>query len=461
MSEIPADVRQKLHAHGQIHLLHGWEQLPHSVRSEFLNELRRLDFALLKREHAKAGQKAKIPPLESIDVMPKPDAQQNASQVRRLGEQALSRGEVAVILVAGGRGSRLGFDKPKGMFPIGPVSGKSLFQIHAEKILARTRKHGGRIPLLIMTSDATHDETVDYFRENRHFGLPAEDVILFQQGTMPVLARDRFELLLSSPGKLCRSPNGHGGTLPALHDHGLLTEMSRRGIKHLFYFQVDNPLVKIADPLFLGKHIQARSEASSKVVPKDKPTDKIGNLVMVNGKCTIIEYHEPDETEVWARKGDRYLFLDGSPAIHIFDAAFFRRLIAQQFEFPIHLAAKKVSHLDGEGRVVEPSGNNAIQLETFIFDVLPVAERTLAVETTHAEEFAPLKNAESDQTDNPITVKRAISNHAASWLERAGVSLPEKDRHPVEISPLRALDPEDLREKPLGQTTIRGPHYLE
>lgn len=461
MAEIPPDVHQKLKDHGQMHLLHGWEKLAHSVRNDFLDELRKLDIAFLKREHTKAGHKAKIPPLESIDFMPKPDGRQNASEVRRLGEQALARGEVAVILVAGGRGSRLGFDKPKGMFPIGPVSGKSLFQIHAEKILARSRKHGGRVPLLIMTSDATHDETVDYFREQRNFGLPNEDVMLFQQGTMPVLARERFELLLSSPGKLCRSPNGHGGTLPALHDRGLLADMARRGVKHLFYFQVDNPLVKIADPLFLGQHIQACSEASSKVVPKDKPTDKIGNLVMVDGRCTIIEYHEPSESEVWARKGDRYLFIDGSPAIHIFDVAFFRRLIADKFQFPIHLAAKKVSHLDRDGKLVEPAGNNAIQLETFIFDVLPVADRTLAVETSHAEEFAPLKNAETDPTDNPVTVKRAISDHAAAWLERAGVSLPDKHQHPVEISPLRAIEPDDLREKPPGEKTLRGPHYLE
>ncbi len=461
MADIPQEIHRSLDEHAQTHLLHGWEQLSHSARNDFLNELRKLDFAFLKREHAKAGAKAKLPPLESINIIPRPAAGQSHAELRRLGEQALARGEVAVVLVAGGRGSRLGFDRPKGMFPIGPVTGKSLFQIHAEKILARTRRHGGRIPLLIMTSDATHDETVAYFRENRNFGLASDDVVLFRQGTMPVLAKDRFEILLAAPGQLSRSPNGHGGTLPALHQHGLLSEMNSRGVKHLFYFQVDNPLVKVADPLFLGQHIHARSEASSKVVPKDKPTDKIGNLVLVDGKCTIIEYHEPDETEVWAKKGDRHLFLDGSPAIHIFDVAFFQRLIAQRFEFPIHLATKKVAHIDREGRTVEPTGNNAIQLETFIFDVLPLAERALAVDTTHAEEFAPLKNGEADPTDNPTTVKRAISAHAETWLERAGVSLPDKDRHPIEISPFWALEPEDVHAKIKGQSTIRGPQYLE
>jgi UDP-N-acetylglucosamine/UDP-N-acetylgalactosamine diphosphorylase len=277
---------------------------------------------------------------------------------------------------------------------------------------------------------------------------------------MPVLAKDRFELLLAAPGQLSRSPNGHGGTLPALHQHGLLDELNHRGVKHLFYFQVDNPLVKIADPLFVGQHVQTRSEASSKIVPKEKPTDKIGNLVLVDGKCTIIEYHEPNESEVWAKKGDRYLFLDGSPAIHIFDREFFERLISTGFEFPVHQAAKKVPHLDRSGNRVEPQTNNAIQLETFIFDTLPMAERTLAVETSHEEEFAPLKNSDSDPTDNPTIVRRAISSRNARWLEQAGIPLPEKDRHPVEISPLFALEPDEVAEKLKDREIPRGPIYL-
>ncbi len=461
MAEVPPDIRQKLERHGQSHLLLGVEQLSHSDREQFWQHLRELDFDFLKREHAKAGQENKLPPIEKIEPIPKPGRELESAETRRLGHEALERGEVAVVLVAGGRGSRLGFDHPKGMFPIAPISAKSLFQIHAEKILAHSRRHGGRMPLLIMTSDATHDETVEFFREHKNFGLPAEDVYFFRQGTMPVLAKERFHLLLASPGRLATSPNGHGGTLPALHEHGLLGELRDRGVKHLYYFQVDNPLAKIADPLFLGQHIQTRSEASSKVVPKEKPTDKIGNLVLVDGKCTIIEYHEPNETEVWAKKGDRYLFVDGSPAIHIFDRDFFERLIANRFEFPIHLAAKKVPHLDATGRMIEPESNNAIQLETFIFDVLPAAERTLAVDTSHEEEFAPLKNAESDPKDNPHTVRHAMSARARRWLKHAGIHAAEIERHHVEISPLFALEPEDVANKLKDKSVPPGPVYLE
>jgi UDP-N-acetylglucosamine/UDP-N-acetylgalactosamine diphosphorylase len=453
MTDVPHDIPELLRNFQQEHLLYGLSRLTPEARESFFDELRTIDFASLRAEHAHVGAKGKIPPLEHIDIIPKAGVE-NAAELRRLGETTLSRSEVAAVLVAGGRGSRLGFDKPKGMYPIGPVSGSSLFRILCEKILARCRRHRCRIPLHVMTSDATHEETVAYFAENRHFGLPTDDVRFFRQGTMPVLALDRFRLLLEAPGKLWRSPNGHGGTLPALHESGLLDEMHARGVRHLFYFQVDNPLVKVCDPLFLGQHIHANSEASSKVVPKAKPTDKIGNLVLVDGRCTIVEYHEPNETEVWTKKGERDLFLDGSPAIHIFAVDFFRRLLKEQFRFPLHSAKKKVDHLDEHGHPV--SAGEAVQLETFIFDTLPQAERWLAVETTHAEEFAPLKNGDGDAVDNPTTVRRAISALAGEWLSHAGV----KVEGTAEISPLFALEPDDVRERLAGETTLRGSVYF-
>jgi UDP-N-acetylglucosamine/UDP-N-acetylgalactosamine diphosphorylase len=453
MPDVPNDLLERLREFEQGHLLFGLQRLTPEARGAFVDELRGIDFARLRDEHGRVGAKGKIPPLERIEIIPKAAAGSEAD-LRRLGEEALARGEVAVVLVAGGRGSRLGFDKPKGMYPIGPVSGSSLFRIHCEKILARTRRYKCRIPLLIMTSDATHEETLDYFSEQRYFGLPPEDVRFFRQGTMPVLALDRFRLLLEAPGKLWRSPNGHGGTLPALHDSGLLDEMHARGVRHLFYFQVDNPLVKVADPFFLGQHTQADSEASSKVVPKAKPTDKIGNLVLVDGRCTIVEYHEPNATEVWAKKGDRHLFLDGSPAIHVFTVDFFRRLLRERFRFPLHAAKKKVDHLDEHGNPV--SAGDAVQLETFIFDTLPQAERWLALETTHAEEFAPLKNGEADPVDNPTTVRRAMSALAQEWLARAGVRV----EGTAEMSPLFALEPHDLSRRVSGATTIRGSVYF-
>lgn len=451
---VPSDILECLRAFGQEHLLFGLPRLTEAARQSFFDELRSLDWTRLQTEHRRALDRTTIPSLERIDIIPK--ATPLASESRQLGEAALARGEVAVVLVAGGRGSRLGFDRPKGLYPIGPLSGSSLFQIHCEKIRARQIRHRGRLPLLIMTSDATHDETVSFFQERRYFGLPPHDVHFFRQGTLPVLALHEFRLLLNEPGQLRRTPNGHGGVLPALHDSGLLEALYQQGVRYLYYFQVDNPLVHVADPIFLGEHIRTRSEASSKVVPKAKPTDKLGNLVLVDGRCTIIEYHEPDAQQVWATKNGRYLFLDGSPAIHIFSVDFLRRLVANRFQLPWHFARKKVDHLDEQGQRVMPERENALQLETFIFDILPQAERWLAMETTHEDEFAPLKNGEHDPVDNPTTVRRAISERARRWLLSAGVQV----EGTAEISPLVALEPGDLTRRLQGSLHIRGSLYL-
>ena len=172
--------------------------------------------------------------------------------MRALGGEALRRGEVAVLLVAGGQGSRLGFDKPKGMFPVGPVTGATLFQIHAEKVLAVSRRYGRPVPLLVMTSPATHTETEAFFHAHGFFGLARGDVYFFQQGTMPAVDLATGRILLEAPGRLFLSPNGHGGTLTALAETPVLGAMEARGVRHLFYFQVDNPLVKVCDPAFLG-----------------------------------------------------------------------------------------------------------------------------------------------------------------------------------------------------------------
>jgi UDP-N-acetylglucosamine/UDP-N-acetylgalactosamine diphosphorylase len=270
-------------------------------------------------------------------------------------------------------------------------------------------------------------------------------------------------LLLESPGRLFLSPDGHGGTLTALASSGLLERLRRRGIRHLFYFQVDNPLVKVADPVFLGRHLSGRSEASSKIVPKQGPKDRLGNLVLVEGRCTMIEYsdlpdrlaHETDET-------GRLRLWVGSPAIHLFDLDFLARLTHGAGLLPFHIARKKVPYLDETGRVVQPEKENALKFERFIFDVLPLAERWLVVETSHREEFAPLKNAEG--ADSPQAVEAALTNLAADWLDRAGVEVPRtaggQPSFPLEISPLFALDAEELATKVDRNTRINGPTYF-
>jgi len=448
----PRELVETLTRYGQQHLTFGWERLTAAEREALVSQLAAIDFPSLNALYAERDTPAAVlPPRERISPIP---VQPATADPRAAGEEALRRGAVAVLLVAGGQGSRLGFEKPKGMYQIGPVSNASLFQIHCEKVLATARRYGRPVPLLVMTSPATHADTEAFFREHDNFGLPPADVRFFQQGTMPAVDIATGRLLLEAPGRLFLSPNGHGGTLTALADSGLLGELEARGVQHVFYFQVDNPLVKVCDPEFLSAHVQARSEASSKVVFKAQPEEKVGVLAAVDGRCAIIEYSDMPAAMAAERDASGVLaFRAGNPAIHIFDVGFLRRVTNSGLAY--HVARKKVPHLDPDsGETVNPTAENALKFELFIFDALPLADRWLAMETKREEEFAPLKNATG--ADSPDAVRGAMSRLHAGWLEAASVSAPDA----VEISPLFALDADECRAKMTPGTKLSGPAYL-
>jgi UDP-N-acetylglucosamine/UDP-N-acetylgalactosamine diphosphorylase len=269
---------------------------------------------------------------------------------------------------------------------------------------------------------------------------------------------------MESPGRLFTSPNGHGGTLTALADSGLLELLERQGIQQVFYFQVDNPLVKVADPTFLGCHLNADAEVSTKVVRKQSPTDKLGNLVLIDGRCGMIEYS--DLPESLARQTDdqgRLRVWAGNTAIHVFHVGFLNRVTQGATRIPFHVARKKVPCLDTNGVLTEPAKENALKFEMFIFDVLPLADRWTVVETSRPEEFVPLKNATGP--DSPGMVRQAINDLAAAWLEKAGVAVPRRPDGaaavPLEVSPLYALDAAELAAKVDRKLRLQGPTYLE
>jgi UDP-N-acetylglucosamine/UDP-N-acetylgalactosamine diphosphorylase len=463
MPKISDDLRHKLHHHGHAHVLNWWDRLSEDEQTELHNQLTSLDLPHLQRLYEGRDKASFVPPPEKIKPIPVIRTGADEAEARRVGEEALRAGRVACVLVAGGQGSRLGFEHPKGLFSIGPVTGKTLFQIHAEKVLALARRYGSPVPLLVMTSDATHDETVEYFEQNHRFGLPPGDVAFFRQGTMPALDLHTGKLLMEKPGRLFVSPNGHGGTLTALNDCGLLETMVGRGVTQIFYFQVDNPIVTMADPVFLGHHLRANGEASSKVVAKSGPADKMGVFAEVDGRCTIIEYSDlpADLAKETDAKGHLRLWA-GNPAIHLFSVDFLCRITRGEMRLPFHVARKKVPHLNESGHDVQPVKENALKFETFIFDALPMAERGVVVESTRREEFAPVKNATG--VDSPATAKQAISDLAADWLTRAGAQVPRDAEGAatvaLEISPLFALDPEELATKVKKGTTITGPTYF-
>ncbi|HEV3439190.1 MAG TPA: UDPGP type 1 family protein [Gemmata sp.] len=457
MLDMPSNLLHRLKSHRQDHVLEGWVKLTAKERKEFANQLTRIDFDELETLFSHRMEPEYVLPSRDR-IQPIPVAAPDATPTERTaGEEAFRRGEIAALVVAGGQGSRLGFDKPKGMFPIGPVSGVSLFQIHAEKLLGLSRRYRKPIPFLVMTSPATDADTRAYFVEQRFFGLDAADVIFFQQGTMPAVCASTGRLLLEKPGQLFLSPNGHGGTLTALAESGVLKELRSRGIKHIYYFQVDNPLVKLCDPGFIGRHVGSKSEASSKVVFKEKPEEKVGVLAVLDGKCGIIEYTFLPKEMAGEREMDGSLrYRAGSPAIHLFSVEFLERVTSAE-GLPYHVAHKAVTHYDPISQVVvTPAGNpNALKFERFIFDALPLAERWLAVETSRDEEFSPVKNATG--SDSPDTSRASQIALHTRWLARAGVST---NGHPLEVSPLFALDEDELKAKIPKGFTIAGPTYL-
>ena len=439
------EVAKRLADCGQSHLVDHLAHLDPIAGSLFAAELAGLDPVMLS-ELFQGKSLAQPLSLKQLEPPPIAPAQEDPA-ARAVGLQALRDGLVAVVLVAGGQGSRLGSDLPKGCFPVGPVTGATLYQIHAEKVLELGRRFGRTPPFLIMTSRATDSATRAFFASHDYFGLKETDVLFFSQAEMPALDRATGRVLLEGPGRIFSAPDGHGGCLAALSRQGWLDKISAMGIQHLFYFQVDNPLVRIADPVFLGRHILAGSQASSKVIARRHAGEKLGVFASVAGSCHIVEYSDlPKEMDEATDHSGGILFNAGNPAIHCFSVEFLKRAASGNDLMPYHAALKKVSHWTPQHGIQVPARENALKFEKFMFDILPHANPWLLVWTSREDEFAPLKNA--DGADSPAAVRVAQSRLAVRWIEAAGVSVPTDGagnaQVPIEIAPSAGLEAADL-----------------
>jgi UDP-N-acetylglucosamine/UDP-N-acetylgalactosamine diphosphorylase len=366
-----------------------------------------------------------------------------------LGKELIHQGKVAAFVVAGGQGTRLGFDGPKGDFPISPIKNKTLFQIFAEYIAAASKRYKTDYPWYVMTSPLNRAGTEEIFHTNKYYGLEPENVFIFQQGTMPNFSKDG-RILMSDKANLSCSPDGHGGSLKALYKSGAVEDMKKRGVEFISYFQVDNPLINIFDPLFIGLHALDKAEMSSKALIKTGPYEKVGNFCLVDGRLTVIEYSDlPDELAEKRNPDGSLAFRLGSIAIHIISRGFIERLNADGFSLPLHRAVKKIPHIDEDGKPVKPARPNGVKLETFVFDAIPLASKSIILETLREEEFAPTKNATG--VDSAVTSRKMLIERAASWLESAGLNVPKKPDGSfdceIEIAPSFALYKDDVVEK--------------
>jgi len=420
--------------------------------SELAEQLEKVDLPQLKAILEKAGTSTDWRSLAAKANAPTSFRQGGgdeqtitATAARATGEEALRAGRLAMILVAGGQGTRLGFDHPKGMFPIGPVSERTLFQFLIEHLRAVAKEYETRIPLFLMTSPATHEETIEFLNEHDRFGLAEDDLHIFCQGVMPAVDAKTGKLLLASADSLALSPDGHGGMLAALHLSGGLELAKERGIDQFFYGQVDNPLLQVCDPELIGYHLLAESEMTLQVIEKCDPLERVGNVVDIDGQLQIIEYSDlPDEFAAGTNDAGEPIFWAGSIAVHLFNRDFLERMNSQADALPFHLANKAVPHLDDANKLVEPTEPNATKFERFIFDLLPSAKNAIVVAGKREECFAPVKNAPGAASDTAATSKAAIVALHRAWLEEMGMNV--QGDIAVEVSPWLSVGRDKLKD---------------
>mmetsp|Transcript_25515 Transcript_25515/g.42591 ORF Transcript_25515/g.42591 Transcript_25515/m.42591 type:complete len:388 (+) Transcript_25515:437-1600(+) len=386
--------------------------------------------------------------------------------------------------MSGGQGTRLGFSGPKGMYNLGMLSGKTIFQLHIEKIqrirIVASTAAGlvqlARVPVYIMTSNLNHDIIVNYFRENNFFGYPEADMIFFQQGVEPAFTLEG-KVIIESKSSLSLAPDGNGGIYRAMQRGGCIEDMIERGVEHLHIYGIDNVLTKALDPLFIGACIKSEAEVGNKVVWRADKAEKVGVTAECNGKMHILEYSEipPALAETEDAQG-KLLFGAANICNHYMSVAFLRNIVLPNLSGTYHVAKKKIPYLDiATGKTVTPTSVNGVKLEMFIFDVFPLAKRWTVVEGKREREFAPVKNAPGSAQDSPDTARALLSSQAQEWLRVVGAHIEQPSGGSCtgsssssssssstdclcEISPLKSYAGEGLEE--YANQTIQLPIYI-
>lgn len=442
MTPQTSDLIARLHAAGQGHCEDYLNALDGAARERLEAALASLDLDMvqaLAKLLTEKGEHAQASAFEAPEIFPLErgsDDEARAVEARKAGEALLKAGQVGYVLVAGGQASRLGYDGPKGNFPVGPVTDRTLFHFHAQRLLRQVALGGPSPSWYVMTSPANDQATRDAFEDENYFGLAPENVFFFQQEMLPALdAQGR--ILFKAPDEPFMAPNGHGGVLLALQTSGALDDMKRKGIRQISYFQVDNPLVRPVDPLFLGLHEQAGAGMSSKVVEKTEPGEKVGVLGRADGALGCIEYSDLPENLREARDGNGKLtFRAGNIAVHALTLEFVDGLTKDGLTLPWHIAVKQMKTVDLSGAEATITGH---KFESFVFDALGQTETSVTLEVDRALEFSPVKNKEG--SDSPASAKRDLCKLFSGWAAARGDALPASDAAgdvPVEVDPLLA-----------------------
>ncbi|KAF8910115.1 UDP-N-acetylglucosamine diphosphorylase [Gymnopilus junonius] len=451
---------KRYEAAGQGHLFKFWSKLSAAQQKELQGQLEALDIERVNRIYTKAvgsEEGALSPTTASSSIEPLPrgasESVHDAAKVkewRQIGLQAIARGE----------GTRLGSSAPKGCYDIGLPSHKSLFQYQAERITrlqsvaeAECSKPAGSvtIPWYVMTSGPTRRHTEDFFKTNSYFGLDQKNVVFFDQGTLPCLTMDG-KVILETPSKVAVAPDGNGGLYAATRaplyagkPDTVLSHLAKRKVLYVHAYCVDNCLVRVADPVFLGYSIQKQADCAAKVVPKTYPTESVGIVACRGNKFSVVEYSEisKEQAELRDQETGELVYRAANIANHFFTTAFLNRVESFEQELAFHIARKKIPYVDLEtGETTKPTKPNGMKLEMFVFDVFPFSEHLAVLEVERKEDFSPLKNAPGTGSDDPETSRRDLLSQHKRFLEHAGAQI--KDDVEIEISPLVSYAGEGL-----------------
>ncbi|GFH59840.1 hypothetical protein CTEN210_16319 [Chaetoceros tenuissimus] len=464
---------KKYEAEKQQHVFQYWDDLTPSQQTSLLDQLESIEVEKLNQYLTAAKNESKdlddnIQPFSG--QVGKGSTWENVN-LYETGMKAIQENQVAAVLLAGGQGTRLGYDGPKGKYDICLPSKTTLFGMIAQRLvkLCQLAKASAKdssdkevtIPLYIMTSPMNHKETEQYFISNDYFGLGKSNVTFFAQGVLPCLAPDG-KILMETPYQCCMAPDGNGGIYPAMQKCGVLDDIQKRGIQHIHTFAIDNSLVKPADPKFIGYCIHKKADCGNKVLWKSDPHEKVGVIAEKDGKPCVVEYSElskdmAERVDTKRKRSDSdQTSGDDSPKLafgaanicnHYYHLNFLQEKIIPNLGNMMHIANKKIGIWDSEkNATVKPDSNNGIKLESFIFDVFPLSTSMAIYEVERKDEFAPVKNAPGASSDSPDTARAMISSLSKEWLIQAGATLKEEGSADCicEITPMTSYGGEGL-----------------